>query len=202
MDGDVYADKPYLFSPALASWNQLKIGEKIRRGDDVPRVNGVVVEEGAEGDDGKKVREVYGIPGERNARMKHFHNEEERKRFEFEAGRKYWVNFGNPYLVFNGLYTLTLPFISRGGYAEIVIDFSLRLPGFTLSAIKYVDEKNHDLRYVLKNRHTNQVYFVVLFSLLLVGVGDEPGQREQIEKDTQTSKEKGEQLGKFETDVD
>lgn len=202
MDGDVYADKPYLFSPALASWNQLKIGEKIRRGDDVPRVNGVVVEEGAEGDDGKKVREVYGIPGERNARMKHFHNEEERKRFEFEAGRKYWANFGNPYLVFNGLYTLTLPFISRGGYAEIVIDFSLRLPGFTLSAIKYVDEKNHDLRYVLKNRHTNQVYFVVLFSLLLVGVGDEPGQREQIEKDTQTSKEKGEQLGKFETDVD
>ena len=83
-----------------------------------------------------------------------------------------------------------------------MIDFSLRLPGFTLSAVKYVDEKNHDLSYVLKNRHTNQVYFVVLFSLLLVGVGDEPGQREQIEKGTQTSKEKGDQLGKFENDVD
>ena len=83
-----------------------------------------------------------------------------------------------------------------------MIDFSLRLPGFTLSAVKYVDEKNHDLRYVLKNRHTNQVYFVVLFSLLLVGVGDEPGQREQIEKGTQTSKEKGDQLVKFENDVD
>ena len=83
-----------------------------------------------------------------------------------------------------------------------MLDFSLRLPGFTLSAVKYVDEKNHDLRYVLKNRQTNEVYFVVLFSLLLVGVGDEPGQREQIEKDTQTTKEKGEQLGKFENDVD
>lgn len=107
MDGDVYADKPYLFSPALASWNQFRIGEKIRRGDDVPRVNGVVVEEGAEGDEARKVREeVYGIPGEGHARMKHFHDEEERKRFEFEAGRRYWVNFGNPYLVFNGLYTL------------------------------------------------------------------------------------------------
>lgn len=112
MDGDVCADKPYLFSPALASWNQFRIGEKIRRGDDVPRVNGVVVEEGAEGDEARKVREeICGLPGEGNARMKHFHSEEERKRFEFEAGRRYWVNFGNPYLVFNGLYTLTLPVI-------------------------------------------------------------------------------------------
>lgn len=31
--------------------------------------------------------------------------------------------------------------------------------------IKYIDEKTHELRYVLKNRRTGDVYFVVLFTL-------------------------------------
>lgn len=46
-------------------------------------------------------------------------------------------------------------------------DFSLRLPGFSLQVVKYIDEKNHELRYVLKNRKTGEVYFVVLFTLIL-----------------------------------
>jgi hypothetical protein len=45
------------------------------------------------------------------------------------------------------------------------LDFSLRLPGFTLHVIKYVDEKTHELRYVLKNKRTGDVYLVVLFTL-------------------------------------
>lgn len=46
-------------------------------------------------------------------------------------------------------------------------DFSLRLPGFNLQVAKYIDEKHHKLRYVLKNRKTGHVYLVVLFTLLL-----------------------------------
>lgn len=111
MDGDAYADKPYLFSPALASWNQLRIGGRVSgRASEVPRMGEFVVEEGAEhaddgggGDeDGGRVRKRYGIPGDASARMKFFQNEEERKKFVFEKGRVYWVNFGNPYLAFNG----------------------------------------------------------------------------------------------------
>lgn len=110
LDGDAYADKPYLFSPALASWNQLSIGERVAgRTSEVPRIGGFVVEEGAgradgraDEDDGGRVRESYGIPGDASARMKFFQNEEERKKFVFEKGRVYWVNFGNPYLAFNG----------------------------------------------------------------------------------------------------
>jgi len=51
-------------------------------------------------------------------------------------------------------------------------DFSLRLPGFTVHATKYIDEKNHELRYVLKNRSTGDVYFVLLFTLLLNHPGE------------------------------
>jgi hypothetical protein len=46
-------------------------------------------------------------------------------------------------------------------------DFSLRLPGFHLQVAKYIDERNHKLRYTLKNRHTNETYLIVLFTLLL-----------------------------------
>lgn len=102
MDGDAYADKPYLFSPALASWNQFRVGNKVKSGDEVPRVNGVVVQEGDEGGDAGKVREEAGVPGDASERMKFFQGEEERKKFVFEEGRVYSVGFGNPYLVFNG----------------------------------------------------------------------------------------------------
>ena len=45
-------------------------------------------------------------------------------------------------------------------------NFSLRLPGFSISVAKYVDEKTHHLRYVLRNRRTEEVLFVVFFKLL------------------------------------
>lgn len=104
MDGDVYADKPYLFSPALESWNYLRIGNRVKPGvDDISKVDDVVVEEGAEGDEGWDIREEHGMPEDAGGRMKHFQNEEARKNFAFEKGREYLVNFGNPYICFNGL---------------------------------------------------------------------------------------------------
>lgn len=79
----------------------------------------------------------------------------------------------------------------------MLADFSLQLPGFKLHALKYIDEKNHDLRYVLKNRQTGEVYFVVLFTLVLLGTDEERGHKEQIEQDTETAKSKSDQLGKY-----
>ncbi|KAH8423087.1 DUF1769 domain-containing protein [Aspergillus melleus] len=156
LEGDAYADKPYLFSPALSTWNQFRVGEKVNgngdgevptlhSGDDECEGDGVV-EEGADGD-GVQVREELGIPGDVAGRRKWFQEEEKRKEFVFEEGRVYWVDFGNPYLGFN--------------------DFSLRLPGFNIHVLQYIDEDNHALRYVLKNKTTDEVYLVVLFTLVL-----------------------------------
>lgn len=46
-------------------------------------------------------------------------------------------------------------------------DLSLRLPGFNLPIINYLNEENHQLRYVLKNRKSGDVYLVIVFSLIL-----------------------------------
>ncbi|RHZ70887.1 hypothetical protein CDV55_104806 [Aspergillus turcosus] len=180
MDGDAYADKPYLYSPAVAALNQFRIGETVGKNDEVPTVHDVVVEEGADGS-GVEERAHRGVPEGVAERRKHFQNEEERKRFVFEPGRVYSADFGNPYLVFN--------------------DFSLRLPGLTVHATKHIDEKNHYLRYVLKNRETDEVYFVVLFTLILVNYDKEPEVKEGAKQETQESTEKNQEsegkLGKF-----
>jgi hypothetical protein len=60
-----------------------------------------VVEEGADGT-GAEVRRKFQIPDDQAVRRKHFLNENTRKEFVFEKGREYLVDFGNPYLGFNG----------------------------------------------------------------------------------------------------
>lgn len=178
LEGDPYSDKPYLYGPALSSWNILRIGEKIFE-PQIQNPNGqsreeqthhgagqsedrhawkmpnaetfheIIVEEGAEGS-GSELRSTLSIPLDSSARKKHFLTESNRENFTFEAGRLYQSDFGNPFLDFD--------------------DFSLKLPGFSLNVIKYVDAKTHELRYVLRNRMTDDIYAVVLFSLLF---GDE-----------------------------
>lgn len=196
MDGDAYADKPHLYSPAVAALNQFRIAEAIGKNDEVPTVHDVVVEEGADGS-GVEERAHRGVPEGVAERRKHFQNEEERKKFVFEPGRVYLADFGNPYLVFNGWF---IPWFADVGWLTMV-DFSLRLPGLTVHATKYIDEKNHYLRYVLKNRETDEVYFVVLFTLILVNTDKEPEVKErakqEIEESTEKNEESGGKLGKF-----
>ncbi|KAF5014182.1 hypothetical protein F66182_14916, partial [Fusarium sp. NRRL 66182] len=104
LDGDPYADKPYLYSPGLTSWNYLRVGEKVNLDEEVGEVNRheriAVVEEGGEGS-GEAEREKLQIPGEAAQRKKHYLDENKRKEFVFEKGRQYLVDFGNPYLGFN-----------------------------------------------------------------------------------------------------
>ncbi|OJJ56464.1 hypothetical protein ASPSYDRAFT_1140414 [Aspergillus sydowii CBS 593.65] len=163
LDGDAHADKPYLYSPALATWNALRVGRQIdgvEGGGKLPDVHGLVVEEGE--DEGVNVREELGVPGDIGARRSHFHSEEKRKGWEFQEGRVYFADFGNGYLDFN--------------------DFTLRLPGFNINALHYIDEKTHSLRYVLKNRATGDVYLVVLFTLVHESEDQNPvsGQRGKV----------------------
>ena len=158
LDGDVYGDKPYLYGPALSSWNILRIGDKVVDPErhnmedwkipNADKFHETVVEEGADGS-GEEIRSELSIPADSASRKKFFLAESNRQKFVFEKGRLYQFDFGNPYLDFN--------------------DFSLKLPGFSLNVIKYVDSKTHELRYTLKNRKTDDVYAVIMFTLFFGG---------------------------------
>lgn len=156
LEGDAYADKPFLYGPALSSWNYLKICQKVvsddKMGDKdawkIPNATSFheeIVEEGAEGD-GQEARDDAGLPTDAAGRKKFFLTKSNLEAFTFEKGRLYQADFGNGYLDFN--------------------DFSLKLPGFTLNVISYVDSKTHELRYTLKNFKTDEIYCVVVFTLL------------------------------------
>ena len=64
----------------------------------------------------------------------------------------------------------------------------MKLPGFNLDILKYWDkseiEKEHRLRYVMKDRNSGRVYFVVVLTLLKKAKDDAPllTEQEQIEK--------------------
>lgn len=118
LDGDAYADEPYLYGPALSSWNYFSIGEKENQDanglldNDNPNpcmtsdFYNEVVEEGGEGS-GEAVREELNIPDTPDQRKKWFLDEHNRQEFVFEEGRLYKADFGNPYLVFNGEFSRT-----------------------------------------------------------------------------------------------
>ncbi|KAG4427845.1 hypothetical protein IFR05_016670, partial [Cadophora sp. M221] len=166
LDGDVYADKPYLYGPAASSVNRLFVGPMVGAGgaggagevkaEEREGIGhheaGLVFDEGGD-EEGMDVRTEKGVPETEAARKKHFLVEERRKEWEWEEGRVYGCDFYNPYLDFN--------------------DFALRLPGFTLPIMNYWDGQG--LRYTLKNRATDTVLFVVLFTLYLKEDVDEEG---------------------------
>lgn len=165
IDGDAYADKPYLFSPALATWNQFRIGDRNKL-DGQGHPEEYVLREGGDGE-GEKIREELGIPGTADARRKHFHNVEHLKRFTFEAGRTYMADFGNQFISFSGELGFGRCLLSEVLDADFpCLDMSIRLPGFHIPVVDMVDDQHRDLRYVLKDVKTGRVYLTVLFSLL------------------------------------
>ena len=148
---DPFSDEPYLYGPMLSSCFALRIGgkdeedavdEQLKRLDEE---NDGVVEEGASLS-GDSIRSTHTIPEGWKARRKFFLDESQLEKFTFEKGRLYHADFFNPHLDFS--------------------NFSLRLPGFSISVAKYIDEKTHDLRFVLKSRASGEVVFVVFFKLL------------------------------------
>jgi hypothetical protein len=63
------------------------------------------------------LRKENGIPESEAARKKHFLNEENRKEWEWEAGKIYGCDFFNPYLDFNGK---SAPFIFPFRLADFI----------------------------------------------------------------------------------
>lgn len=114
LDGDAYADTPYLYGPALSSLNTVHVGA----GDLDEDRGGLWFEEGGD-EAGVEERSRIGAPDDAKARMKWALRKESKDRWVWKYGQTYGVDFFNPYLDFS--------------------DFSLRLPGFTLPIMKYWD---------------------------------------------------------------
>ncbi|ETS73153.1 hypothetical protein PFICI_15098 [Pestalotiopsis fici W106-1] len=140
LDGDAYADQPYLYGPALSSFNAIHVGKAEHN----PEKGGLWFEEGGD-EAGLAARKAIGAPDTAKARMKWALKEDSKAKWTFEYGKTYCADFFNPYLDFG--------------------DFSLKLPGFTLPIMKYWDGQG--LRYVLRNKSTSDTYLVVIFSLYL-----------------------------------
>jgi hypothetical protein len=133
LDGDVYADQPYLYGPALSSLNTLfihpmsnapiaKDSDEDSDDDEDEDVvgsgamgehgEGLVFEEGGY-EDGLQLRREANVPDGEDARKKFFLKQERRQEWEWEAGRGYGCDFFNPYLDFGGTFVL---FASRGRF--------------------------------------------------------------------------------------
>ncbi|KAI5458232.1 hypothetical protein BGZ63DRAFT_60591 [Mariannaea sp. PMI_226] len=138
LEGDAYADKPYLYGPALSSFNIIHIGP----GEFDEEKGGLWFEEGGD-ETGATTRQELAVPDSSKARMKWALRAENKEKWAWEYGRTYGLDFFNPYLDFAKL--------------------ALKLPGFSLPIIKYWDGQG--LRYVLRNRQTGQTYLVVLITL-------------------------------------
>lgn len=65
--------------------------------------------------------------------------------------------------------------------------------------IKYIDERNHKLRYTLKNKRTNETYLVVLLTLLLHDSSEEVSERSSssVENSEGEDRPKAGKQGKF-----
>ena len=144
-----------------------------------------MLEEGGDGD-GDAIRKEKDVPPEAGARKKWFLQEENRQSWTFDAGRLYQADFFNPYLDFNSTSarrscagpTLTETARLRAqtagllpqpdgilGWTAVEVGDS---PPQTSVQSRYVQLTRVVLiRYVLKNRQSKDVYFVIVFSLLL-----------------------------------
>ncbi|KAE9980035.1 hypothetical protein EG327_006723 [Venturia inaequalis] len=176
--GDPYADAPYLYGPMLSSVNVFRVGEK--EGLDEEYEEGEVLEEGAEDEEGEGLRKKAGLPSVGSKRMKHFLQEGKRKEWESEEGRVYSCDFFNPYLDFN--------------------QFALKLPlGLSLNILGNWD--GQALRYVLRDRKTDVLLFVVSFNLVPIEHvdGDEDP---TVKKEDEAKKEDDGKSGEVKKEVE
>ncbi|KAF9774056.1 hypothetical protein IL306_007992 [Fusarium sp. DS 682] len=183
LDGDAYADKPFLYGPALSSFNTIHVG----KGEFDEEKGGLWFEEGGD-EDGLEAREEVGAPLTSKARMKWALRADAKEKWVFEYDQTYGFDFFNPYLNFS--------------------DLALNLPGFQLPIMKYWDgqglrpgpKRSHQLRYVLRNKETGEPYLVILFSLYHKDYVNEDGSLKEGAHDSFKQPEKVTQDEEFDGD--
>lgn len=108
LEGDFYADKPFLYGGLGGSVNSLYIGnlkdEESKSGGEADvgeEGAGKIIHEGGT-EQGMGIRSEKGIPDSDAGRKKFFLNDSNKKGWTWEGGREYGCDFFNPYLDFNG----------------------------------------------------------------------------------------------------
>jgi len=114
LDGDPYADRPYLYGPALSSFNTVHVGP----GEHDAEKGGLVFDEGGD-EEGMLARRGFGAPDGARERKKWALGDTGKAAWVFEYGKTYCVDFFNGYLDFK--------------------EFAVRLPGYHLPVMKYWD---------------------------------------------------------------
>ncbi|KAF2672132.1 DUF1769-domain-containing protein [Microthyrium microscopicum] len=173
LDGDPYSDKPYLNGPLLSSVNIMRIGPEVEGEVEVDGAE--VLKEGASGkpdEEPSQKRAELGLPSAEGKRAKGFLKEDKRKKWTFEKGRRYDFDFFNGYLDFN--------------------DFALKLPmGLSFNLLRILGDKEEipPLRYVLRDRKTDQLLFHATFQLVRKGSKeDKESKPGAVENNTEDSK--------------
>lgn len=64
-----------------------------------------------------------------------------------------------------------------------MLDYAVHVPGISMSVVKWIDDKTHTLRYVLKNRRTGTVYFEVVFQMLFGQMLEDALREDEKQKD-------------------
>lgn len=137
---DPDADQPWVNGPILCSSAiTFSIGSK--GSCELP----AVLAEGGLSDD-SAIRQSHNIPTAESQRRKHFLDEQKRKDFKFEEGRCYAFDFHNGYIDWK--------------------NYALKLPGFSFGVLKYINDRTHTVRFVLKSRKTGNVFVATTFRLL------------------------------------
>jgi hypothetical protein len=137
---DPDADQPWVNGPILCSSAiTFSIGSKGTC--ELP----AILSEGGLSDD-SAMRKSHDIPTSDSQRRKHFLDEHKRKDFVFEKGRCYAFDFHNGYIDWK--------------------NYALKLPGFSFGVLKYINDRTHTTRFVLKSRKTGKVFVATTFRLL------------------------------------
>ncbi|KAK9462750.1 uncharacterized protein V1516DRAFT_671032 [Lipomyces oligophaga] len=132
-DGDIYADKPYLYGYAVTSVNTISL-DPDAFGD--PEMLEDTHSAHSANDD------ATSIPESSSDRSIYFQSESNRKSFTFKANTKYCFDFFNAYLD-----------LSNG--------FAVKLPGYTMHVMQFWD--GQPLRYVLKSKSSGKLFFALYF---------------------------------------
>ncbi|KAG8631831.1 hypothetical protein KVT40_000971 [Elsinoe batatas] len=111
--------------------------------------------EGAVSPEAQAHRKANSLPSDAGKRRKHLNSERNREKFVLQKGRKYFFDFSNGYIDWKA--------------------YALKLPGFSVPVLKYLGNGDgakqggsgsHKVRFFLKDVVTEEVYFVIMCTLL------------------------------------
>lgn len=166
MQGDLYAEKPWIYGSVLSSMNVIRVkGPSMSTASEVGTakvVRGAEVGVKAVEDPEDSVMEedmsviasaALPIPSTAAGRKKFFLDDSKKQEVGFRKGYTYGFDFFGPWLDFNS--------------------FQVKLPGFTVNLLRYWD--GQPVRYVLKNFVSGEVYAVIVLDFVEVGSEEEKG---------------------------